>query len=103
EAALRITQEARERLANYDETEAAELTRERALVDEYISVRLLEMLAGAGRALAGLAQSRSTNAARLQPVVAAVEERVGEVLSAELAYREAHGITNADPTSPEAL
>jgi hypothetical protein len=103
EAGLRISLEARERMTQGEADEPAELARERALVDEYISVRFLEMLAAAGRALSGLAQSRSANAARIAPVVAAVEERLGEVLSRELAYREAHGILNADPSSPEAL
>src|ERR1700754_617298 len=41
EAALRISEEARERLSQAPEAEPAELRRERVLVDEYISVRLL--------------------------------------------------------------
>jgi hypothetical protein len=109
EAALRISQEARERLTNspacaHDSVvEPAELKRERKLVDEYISVRLLEALAGAERGLSALMQTKSPNAARIRPVVTAVEARLAEVLSGELAYREAHGFDNADPSSPEAL
>ncbi|MDB4945490.1 MAG: hypothetical protein JWP97_5024 [Labilithrix sp.] len=103
EAALRISEEARERLARGPDAEPAELRRERRLVDEYISVRLLEALAGAERGLAGLAQSKSPSAAQIIPVIGAVEARLGEVLSAELVYREVHGFLSADPSSPNAL
>lgn len=103
EAAVRVTEEAREKLARGAEGDAVELTRERRLVDEYISVRFLEMLAGAERALSGVAQSKSLNAALVAPILAAVEARLGEVLSAELVYREERGFANADPTSPAAL
>ena len=39
----------------------------------------------------------------LVPVAAVVEERLAEALATELAYREANGFGNADPTSPQAL
>jgi hypothetical protein len=103
EAAIRIAQESRERLTRVDPDEASELTRERKLVDEYVSVRLFEMLAGAERALSNVLQSKSANAVRLAPVVTAVEARLAEALATELAYREEQGFANADPTSPEAL
>ena len=102
EAAVRIAQEAREKMTR-GSADAAEITRERKLVDEYISVRLLEMLAGAERALSGLAQSKSAHASQLLPVVALVEERLAEVLASELVYREEHGFANADPSSAAAL
>lgn len=103
EAALRIAQDARERLARATDDEASELTRERGLVDEYISVRLLDMLAGAERALSGVAESKTAYAERLRPVLAAVEGRLAEVLAAELEYRESRGYAVADPSSSEAL
>lgn len=103
EAAVRIAEEARERLTHASAVEAEELRRERRLVDEYISVRLFEMLAGAERALSGVVQSRSPHASRLEPVVACVEARIALALSEELAYRASHGFTNADPTNPTAL
>lgn len=103
EAAVRIAEEARERLARPVEGDADELVRERRLVDEYISVRLFEMLAGAERALSGVLESKSAHAERLAPVVADVEARLAEALSAELAYREAQGFVNAEPSDPSAL
>jgi hypothetical protein len=103
EAAVRIAQESRERLACFEKGEAAELTRERTLVDEYLSVRLFEMLAGAERALSRIVDSKSPHADRLVPVITVVEERLGSALADELAYRVEQGFTNADPTSPQAL
>jgi hypothetical protein len=43
------------------------------------------------------------HAAKLAPVVAGVEGRLGQVLEEELRYRDARGFTNADPSSPSAL
>lgn len=103
DAAHRVVEEARERLASPTPGEPAELGRERALADEYVSVRLLEMLAGAERALSGLAESRSPHAARLSPVVASIEERIARALEQELDYRRDRGFAATDPSSPEAL
>jgi hypothetical protein len=103
EAAVRIAQESRERLTRGDDGEVSELRRERRLVDEYVSVRLFEMLAGAERALSNVVQSKSAHAARLAPVVATVEARLAEALAGELSYREEQGFANADPSSPAAL
>lgn len=104
EAAVRIAEEARERLVHRGEPgEPCELARERLLVDEYVSIRLFELLAGAERALSNVVSAKCTHRERLEPVVATVENRLGEALAAELAYREARGFATADPTSPEAL
>lgn len=103
EAASRIAEEARERLTKPDGVEVAELIRERSLVDEYVSVRLFEMLAGAERAMSTVIESKSPHAVRLAPVLAAVEARLAQALEDELAYRSARGFGNADPTSPQAL
>lgn len=103
EASLRISEEARERLTRAVPSDRCELARERALVDEYVSVRLLEALAGAERALSGIVTSKSANSDRLALVVASVEGRLAEVLAAELTYREQRGFIHADPTSPAAL
>jgi hypothetical protein len=106
EAAVRISHEARERLTHSPKDEVVELVRERKLVDEYISVRLLEALAAAERALHALAQSKSfqtRSPTHINEVVAAVEDRVAVALSDELAYRGRHRYENADPTSPAAL
>lgn len=103
EAAVRIAEESRERLTRPEPDEASELTRERKLVDEYVSVRLFEMLAGAERALSNVVESKSPHATRLAPVIAEVQARVAQALADELAYREKHGFANADPASAHAL
>jgi hypothetical protein len=103
EAAVRIAQDAREKLRKDSAKDLPELARERELVDEYISVRLLEALAGAERGLSAVVESKSPLAAQLAPIVATVEARLGDVLANELRYRESRGFANADPTSPEAL
>jgi hypothetical protein len=103
DAASRIADDSRARLGRVPENEPAELARERALVDEYISVRVFEMLAGAEHALRNLASSKSPHAARVRPVIDAVEARLAQALAAELAYRAERGFGNADPTSPHAL
>ncbi len=103
EAAVRIADESRERLTRVQSDEPMELVRERQLVDEYLSVRLFEMLAGAERALSRIVDSKSPHSERLVPVVGAVEGHLATALATELEYRRAHGFTNADPTSPQAL
>jgi hypothetical protein len=103
EAAVRIAQEARERLVQVSGEEAHELARERTLVDEYISVRLLEMLASAERALSRVADSKSPHASKLATVVGDVESRLAEALATELAYRELQRFVNVDAASAHAL
>lgn len=103
DAGLRIAADARERLVVGVKGDAAEVARERALVDEYVSVRLLEMLAGAERATSSLAGSRTPHAERIGPVLEVVEERIGQALAAEIAHRAERGYPNADPLSPDAL
>jgi hypothetical protein len=73
DACVRIAEEARERLCVGEPTEPAELVRERKLVDEYVSVRVLEMLAGAERGIANIVGSKSPYVQRLEPVLAVVE------------------------------
>lgn len=98
EAAERITEEARERLVRSSPADTKELQRERELVDEYVSVRLLEALAGAEREI-----RQRMHSARLEPVVAAVEERLAGALELELAHRKKRGFESADPSSSRAL
>jgi hypothetical protein len=72
-------------------------------VDEYVSVRLLEMLAGAERALTGMLESRCPHVELLRAAVMAAEGRVADTLERELLYRAGHGYVCAEPSSPHAL
>jgi hypothetical protein len=89
EGGIRVVFEARARLAKPADGDPDELVRERNLVDEYLSTRLLEFLAGAERAL-----DRSLEDAETLDV-ASVTERICEALNAEVAYRRAHGFVDA--------
>lgn len=103
EAAVRIAHEARERLCVGEPPEPTELVRERKLVDEYVSVRVLEMLAGAERGIANIVESKNPWVKRLEPVLAVVEEKLANALATELEYRTKSGYTVADPSSAQTL
>ncbi|MBL8612289.1 MAG: hypothetical protein JNL38_33415 [Myxococcales bacterium] len=102
-AAERMVAEARERVARPRDGDADEVRRERELVDEYVSVRLLELLAGAERALLGATESRSAHKEAICAASAVVEARVADMLEREIRHREARGYIKADPTSPSDL
>ena len=103
ESALSIATDARKSHVPPRGADKAELARERRLVDEYVSVRLLEFLAGTERALASLLDSRAPHAQAFPPVVARVEAAIADALEAELRYRAAEGYVRADAGSPVAL
>jgi hypothetical protein len=103
EGANAMAEEARAKLVVPRAADALELTRERALVDEYVSVRLLEMLAGAERGLSVLRESRSPHSADFAPIVDRVESLIGDMLERETARRAERGYVCPDPSSPELL
>jgi len=101
--AERLVSDGRERLTRAGKSEREELLRERTLVDEYLSVRLLEMLGAAEKALTVLSSSRSPHLSELAPVIAHVEARVAEALARELEHRAEAGYVTADASRPKAL
>jgi hypothetical protein len=103
DAAVALAAEARAKLARARREDAAELARERLLVDEYVSVRLLALLAGAERGLGVLQDSRAPHARELVATVSEVQSRIADALEVELAYRHAHGYICADPASHATL
>ena len=103
EAMRASTVDARLRFCGVSHGEPMEMSRERALVDEYASVRLLEALAAAERSLAQLLESKSPHVEAMMPAIAAAEERVARALASELDHRAAHAYVQADPSSPALL
>jgi hypothetical protein len=103
DGALAMAEEARQKLVQPRATDATELVRERQLVDEYVSLRLLDMLAGAERGVAVLSGSRAPQAEGYAAAIAHVESRIADALEAETAYRAKRGYICPDPASPEAL
>ncbi len=101
DAAVKMVEQARARLTPAHDGEAQELLRERGLVDEYASVRFLEMLAGVERALGAMLTSR--HAEVLGPVIARVEARVADALEHEVSRRAEKKYIGADPNSTQAL
>jgi hypothetical protein len=103
EAARATAAEARAGIASPSLRAADGIDRERDLVDEYVSVRLLEALAAAERSLAQLRDSRSPHVTAMREAIAKAEERVAASLGEELERRSARGWICGDAGSPEAL
>ncbi len=101
--AAAIAEDARRKLVAARETDALELARERMLVDEYVSIRLLALLAGAERGLGVLSESRAPHARELQGIAATLEARIADLLEEELAFRQSRGYVCADPASQASL
>jgi hypothetical protein len=103
DGALAIAEEARTKLVFPRPGEAMELVRERNLVDEFVSVRLLEMFAGAERGLEVLKASRSPYSEQYAAPIAAVESLIAGALEKETDRRIRQGQVCPDPESPAAL
>lgn len=97
EAAVRMVDDARQRLATVQDRDADEMKRERQLADEYVSTRMLEFLAGASRALEHHPDSSPPFDAGI------VEERIAVALDRELVLRREKGFVDASGGSEPAL
>jgi hypothetical protein len=95
--------EARERLVSGGKRDGADIARERRLVDEYVSVRLLEVLASAERAIAALRESNSPRVDDFEAPLARVESRLAETLECEVAHRDEAGYLHPNPRSAASL
>ncbi|MFL5373330.1 MAG: hypothetical protein ACJ78T_05030 [Myxococcales bacterium] len=94
EAALRAVNDTREKLVTRDAGEPPEIDRERELADEFVSVRLLEMLAESQRALQCAVRSGA-----LPEHTDGARDRIDEALRDEFGYRERKGFLRADRRS----
>jgi hypothetical protein len=103
DGAVAMAEETRAKLVASPTTDASELRRERELVDEYVSLRLLEMLAGAERGLDVLSESRAPQAAHYKDAIERVASRIADALERENVYRSARGYICPDPSSSDAL
>ncbi|HEX8795109.1 MAG TPA: hypothetical protein VF765_29380 [Polyangiaceae bacterium] len=101
--AAATTNDARDRLTVRSKKDSAEIARERGLVDEYVSVRLLEALASAERAIAALRESRNPRLPEYESALAEVEARLGEMLAQEVAHRDQRAWLHPDPHRPSSL
>ncbi|MFO0667096.1 MAG: hypothetical protein U0174_24300 [Polyangiaceae bacterium] len=87
---------ARSRLCEPANDEPIELTRERRLVDEYVSVRLLEFYASAERAFASTLKAGVAMSESSRDAVRAAGADVTAALASELEYRRKRGFIAAD-------
>ena len=94
EAALKAVHDAREKLVTRDAGEPPQIVRERELADEFVSVRLLEMLAESQRALQGAARSGAPS-----ELTEGVRDRIAEALRDEFAYRQRKKFLRAERRS----
>jgi hypothetical protein len=102
EAALYAVSEARQRLTQRAVGDSAQVACERALVDEYASVALLEMLAEASAAVSDPPDGGPAPAA-LAHALARVRARVDQAIADEIAHRRASGFFTLSEPSPSAL
>lgn len=100
EAALRALREARQKLTSAGPQDPPLIAKERALIDEFVSVRLLDLLAEADSVARSAA--KASTALSVAAAFDALGARIAEVLRAEMAYRETRGMLRTDAT-PEAL
>jgi len=101
--AVATAAEARTQLASPGQRDALEISRERNLVDEYISVRLLEMLASAERAIAALREGNGPNLVRYDVPLGRIEGKLAEALETEVAHRDEERWLHPEPLAPSSL
>jgi hypothetical protein len=103
ETALLAVSETRRTLTQPQRGDSAEVACERALVDEYASVRLLEMLAEASRAFAEPPSSPSRPSEEVGRALSRVRARIDAAIGEEIAHRRASGFLTMTEPSPVAL
>lgn len=103
DAALSAVSSSREQLSVARPQDSAELSRERTLADEFISVRLLEFIAEAQQVLSNAKEAELPEVEEVRACLGVAEERLAAAVEAEIAYRRAHGLSLPDPEAPETL
>jgi hypothetical protein len=101
DAALRSVQETRAKLTGAAPSDSVLIARERKLVDEFVSLRLLEMLGESERAVRGVLTADLVADAR--SALEGLSLRVARALQGELAFRRDRGHLCPDARSPQSL
>jgi hypothetical protein len=101
DAALQGAREARTKLTQPTALDTPLSTRERELIDEFVSVRLLEMLADADHLLEEVTANRPELAG--ERGFAGVRRALNAALQDEVTYRRSRRFVSADADSPAAL
>jgi hypothetical protein len=103
DAALTALAEARAGVSRASSSDSPEISRERALADEFVSVRLLDWLADAQCVTDATVRGIPSPSPEVVVALSAVNERLTRALDAELSYRTSRGFLRADPDSPPML
>ena len=104
DAALAALADARVGVSRPNASDSPEIARERALADEFVSVRLLDWLADAQCATdATMRRIHDQQTPVVVSALATVNERLMAALDSEIAYRDSRGFPRADPDSPRML
>jgi hypothetical protein len=103
DAALAALADARAGVSRALPTDSPEITCERALADEFVSVRLLDWLADAQRMTDATSRALPSPSPEVELALATVNESLSRALDAEVAYRAARGYPRADPAVPAML
>jgi hypothetical protein len=103
DAALASLALARLQLSRSSPDDPPEVVRERALADEFVSVRTSDMLAEMQAAVDATLRGLNADDERVAAAVTALDGRFSVALDQELAYRRTHRFPNADPDSPSSL
>jgi hypothetical protein len=101
--AVQTAKHARGRLCGLNPDDPVEVGEERKLVDEYVSVRVLEALASAERAVQDHRALVPSPCPRRAAQLAEFECSLATVLEGEIAHRAAQGWPVIDPSSPLSL
>ena len=102
-AARKTFQSARQELSGWRSGELPEIARERALADEWISVKWLDFLADARSRVDTTLRPRAAENAAIAGLLTLMDEELAKELEAEIAYRKAKGHQIADASSPASL
>ncbi|MDF2695448.1 MAG: hypothetical protein K0S65_3831, partial [Labilithrix sp.] len=103
DAALAALADARAGVSRALPSDSPEITCERGLADEFVSVRLLDWLADAQRVTDATVRAIPSPAPEVEHALLAVNERLSLALDAEVAYRTTRGYPRANPDVPEML
>jgi hypothetical protein len=103
DAAFRSVSASRAELALASPNDSSDVSRERCLADEFISVRWIEFLAESQQFLKTSLDDQPAITDELRKLLELADRRLSEALETELAYRQAQRFISADPSVSDTL
>lgn len=103
DAAFKALSTARAEIAQGQASDSAEVRRERELADEFVSIRLIDLVAEAQTSVDAMLRPVAAAGGPLKSLLDSLDIRLRKALDAELEYRKTRGYPTADVASPESL